>query len=201
MFKNPKIILASASQIRLKLLKNAGINVICKPANIDEDLIKKKSLSNNLTSIALAKKLSIMKAEYISKLYPESYIIGCDQTLEYNGEHFDKPNNLDDLRNHLQIFSGQTHFLNAAVSIVKNGKILWHISDHAEMTMWKFNNDFIENYIKIAGNDIYNSVGGYKLEEVGAQLFSAIKGDYFTILGLPLLPLLAFLRENKLLND
>ena len=201
MFKNPKIILASASQIRLKLLKNAGINVICKPADIDESLIKKESLSNNLTSVALAKKLSIMKAKYISELYPESYIIGCDQTLEYNGKHFDKPHNLDDLRNHLKIFSGQTHFLNAAASIVKNGKILWHISDHAEMTMWKFNDDFIENYIKIAGNDIYNSVGGYKLEEVGAQLFSAIKGDYFTILGLPLLPLLAFLRENRLLND
>ncbi len=200
MIKNHKLILASASKIRLKLLTNAGINVICKPANIDENLIKEKLLTNNITSIKLAEKLSIAKAEYVSNLYPESYIIGCDQTLEYNGQNFDKPSDLNDLRNHLKLFSGQSHFLNAAVSIVQNGKILWQASDSAEMTMWKFNDNFIENYIKIAGDNICSSVGGYKLEEVGAQLFSTIKGDYFTILGLPLLPLLTFLRENKLIK-
>ena len=198
---NPTIILASASKIRATLLENAGLSVRCEAANVDEELVKQSLSADGASAVEVAEVLAEMKAQRVSSRHPEAYVIGCDQTLECEERWFDKPDGMAGVRDHMKALRGKTHRLNAAVCVVHSGKTLWNMTDPAEMTMWDFDDIFMEKYIDAVGPDICDSVGGYRLEGLGAQLFSAVHGDYFTVLGLPLLPLLGFMRANKLVTN
>uniref|UniRef100_UPI0026270F8C Maf family protein n=1 Tax=uncultured Kiloniella sp. TaxID=1133091 RepID=UPI0026270F8C len=128
-----------------------------------------------------------------------SFVIGADQMLNCNGVWFDKPTDLDHAVAHLKALSGKTHQLECSVCVVKNGERLWHHNETASLTMRDLDNDFIMSYLNALGDEALSSVGAYQLEGIGAQLFHKIQGDYFTILGLPLLPLLTFFRHNRIL--
>ena len=191
----PNIILASKSKSRQSLLAGVGVHCICHPANIDEDAVKHYLQKTNASAVDLARQLSHDKALFISAQYPNDYVIGGDQTLECNGRWFDKPISLDDARHHLQTFRNNTHTLHSGVCVAKGGKILWDTVQGVDMVARDYSDDFIENYLTTMGNEVLETVGAYKLEGMGAQLFTHVKGDYFTVLGIPLLPLLQYLRS------
>ena len=194
------VILASASKARGFLLKNAGVPLAdLLPAAIDEDEVKQSLKSEGATAIQVAETLAELKARKISMTNPNSFVIGADQMLNCNGVWFDKPTDLDHAAAHLKGLSGKTHQLECAVCVVKNGERLWHHNETASLTMRPLDDEFIAAYLNKLGDEALSSVGAYQLEGLGAQLFHRIQGDYFTILGLPLLPLLTFLRHNRIL--
>jgi septum formation protein len=188
-----KLILASQSQTRIKLLKAAGLGFEAMSATSDE--AASKLSQQNLAPAQLAEFLAQEKACSLSALYPAHYIIGADQTLNLNGQCFNKPRNMSDVYEHLKSLRGKTHKLHSAISIVKSNKIIFSHTETATLTMREFSDEFLATYIEQAGQDILYSVGCYHYEGLGIQLFEKVQGDYSTILGLPLLPLLAFLRE------
>ena len=192
---NPALILASTSQIRKQILLQAGLNFSSEAPKLDEEKLKQA-----LAPIAphkLAARLSELKSLSLCESHPKSLILGADQTLSLNGKLFNKPANLDEARQHLETLRGQTHTLHSSLTISQNGNVIWQYSEDANLTMRQFSNQYLKNYLNYSGNEILSSVGAYKLEHSGIQLFERIEGDYFTILGLPLLPLLAFLRQQK----
>ncbi|WP_417430903.1 Maf family protein [Kiloniella sp.] len=194
------VILASASKARGFLLKNAGVSLSgLLPAVIDEDEVKQSLKSEGATALQVAETLAELKARKISMTNPNSFVIGADQMLNCNGVWFDKPTDLDHAVAHLKALSGKTHQLECTVCVVKNGERLWHHNETASLTMRDLDNDFIMSYLNALGDEALSSVGAYQLEGIGAQLFHKVQGDYFTILGLPLLPLLTFLRHNRIL--
>lgn len=197
------IILASASEIRAQLLQSAGLTIDIKPAQIDEAEIKQVLTAQNATvgGADLAELLAISKALDISEKFPGALVIGADQTLQCGEILYDKAQNLEDGRKKLLALRGHTHALNSAVVCAKQGEIIWRHTDVAHLTMRDFSLEFLGKYLARTGDDITTSVGGYKLEAEGSQLFSKITGDYFTILGLPLLPLLEFLRSQEILDQ
>jgi septum formation protein len=194
--EDPRIILASASKTRAQLLENAGVAVACMPAHVDEDQAKESLKAEGATPAQIAESLAELKARKIARRMPGVLVIGADQTLELGGQLFDKPPDMDHARAHLQAFSGRTHRLNAAVVVMRDDQVLWHINDHADLTVRPLDAAFIERYLAAVGEDALGSVGAYRLEGLGAQLFEAVRGDFFTVLGLPLLPLLGFLRQH-----
>ena len=141
-----------------------------------------------------------IKAQKVSKLNTDALIIGADQVLECGGTLYNKPLNRTDAVSHLKALRGKTHRLISAVCVVQNNKILWDLTDSVNLTMREISDEFIQSYLNQAGTDIFLSVGGYRLENLGAQLFTRVEGDFFTVLGLPLLPLLEFLRSKQILN-
>jgi septum formation protein len=186
------LILASASPSRRQLLASAGLSFDVAPAGIDEDEVK-RSLGSRATPQELASTLAEMKALRVSAKHPEAMVIGADSTLACNGRMFDKPPTIDAARKQLQALRGQTHELFSSVVVARGGQRLWHWSERARLTMRPFNDAFIDIYLARAGTAVLASVGAYQLEGLGAHLFTRVDGDYFTILGLPLLPLLSFL--------
>jgi septum formation protein len=146
------------------------------------------------TAVALAE----LKASRISRQLPQCLVIGADQMLECNDIWFDKPVDIDHARAHLLSLRGKTHRLANAVCVAKGGTILWRHVDEARLLMRNFDEAFLESYLTRAGEDILSSVGAYQLEGLGAHLFARVEGDFFSILGLPLLPLLDFLRGHKI---
>ena len=191
----PSLILASASPSRRQLLANAGLVFTIEPSGIDEDEVK-RSLGGRAAPQELASTLAEMKAVRVSARHPEAMVVGADSTLACNGRMFDKPPDLAAARSQLQTLRGQTHELFSSVVVARGGERLWHWSERARLTMRPLNDGFIDSYLARAGEDVLTSVGAYQLEGLGAHLFSRIDGDYFTILGLPLLPLLSFLAEH-----
>jgi septum formation protein len=194
------IILASTSSIRRKILFDAGIEHEAISPAIDEAAEKAKLYQKNpnFTPVELAQALSMLKAKSLD--LPGRLIIGADQILSLENQSFEKPKNIDEAKTHLQILRGKTHTLETTISCVKNGVEIWTYVSQPKLTMRNFNDDFLNNYIDQAGTTLLTSVGAYKLEKEGIQLFEKIEGDYFSILGLPILPLLSFLRSEGVIS-
>lgn len=192
------LILASQSAVRKSLLAHAGIAVETVPADIDERAIQQDSGLKDPGEIAAL--LASKKAMFISAKHPGRYVVGADQTLALGEQLFSKPANRAAAAAHIATLSGRTHALHSAVSVVKDGETLFSHVTIARMTMRSLTGSEIAAYIDEAGDAVTASVGAYQLEGIGVHLFERIEGDHFTILGLPLLPLLGFLRSRNLLT-
>ncbi len=190
--------MASASSSRRDILVGAGLDITVDPAKIDEQAFKDRHCTLGLYDVARG--LATEKAQSTAARHPGSIVIGADQTMECDGTAYDKPAHMTAARRHLQQLRGRVHTLHSAVCIVRDQEVLWSIVDDAHMTMRDFDNGFLEDYLTGSGKTVLTSVGCYRLEGTGAHLFSHIDGDFFTILGLPLLPLLGFLREMEILH-
>jgi septum formation protein len=190
------VILASGSATRLTLLRQAGLTVEAIAPSIDEEEMRAAFRSENLPAEACAMALAEMKATRISQRHPGALVIGADQMLICNGVWFDKPADQTHARAYLQSLRGKTHRLVTAAFVARNGQHIWNTIDTAQLTMRPFSDGFLDDYLRRTGPAVLSSVGAYHLEGLGAQLFSRIEGDFFTILGLPLLPLLGFLRDH-----
>lgn len=191
------LILASQSAVRCSLLANAGIAVETIPADIDERAIQQGSDLTDPGDIAAL--LAGEKAKFVSLKQPGRYVIGADQTLALGEKLFSKPANRAVAAVQIGLLAGQTHALHSAVSVTKDGVSLFSHVSVAHMTMRHLTESEIAAYIDEAGDAVTASVGAYQLERTGVHLFERIEGDHFTILGLPLLPLLGFLRSRNLL--
>jgi|TARA_B110000438_G_scaffold218355_1_gene211196 septum formation protein len=189
-----EIILASASSSRANLLRNACIPFETRAPNIDEEPIKASLKQTGAAAIEAAEALAELKAITVSKTMPHALVIGADQILDLEGQWFDKPVDIKQAREHLLSLRGRTHYLATAVVIAFGGVRVWHAHDCPELTMRSFSDAFIDQYLATAGDAILSSVGAYHLEGLGAQLFDKIDGSFFSILGLPLLPVMDFLR-------
>ena len=192
-----KLILASQSRARKMLLENAGLDFEALPADIDERVVQKNSGLSAPGEIALL--LAREKALFVSRQRPGQYVVGADQTLALGQRMFSKPAGRTQAAEQLALLAGQTHELHSAVSVARDGKVLFGDVSVARMTMRRLAAGEIESYLDHAGEAVTTSVGAYQLEGLGVYLFERIEGDHFTILGLPLLSLLAFLRGEKLL--
>jgi septum formation protein len=195
-----RLILASKSPFRSALLKNAGIEFSGESADIDERAVEAPLYESGATPEEVAQVLAEAKALDVSEKNPGAVVIGCDQTLSLGDEIFHKPANMEAAGRQLLQFSGRTHQLNSAVVLVKDGETLWRHVSVARMTMRKLDPAFIGRYLGWVGDSALSSVGAYQVEGPGIQLFEKIEGDYFTIVGLPLLPLLAELRKEHLID-
>ena len=193
--KHP-LILASQSSARKMLLANAGLEFKAVTADIDERGIQLASALSNPREIALL--LAREKAKAISASYPGSYVIGADQTLALGNRLFNKPAGRPQALAQLRDLAGNSHELNSAVAVAHDGQIVFEDVAVARMTMREMTEDELSAYLDAAGDAVTTSVGAYQLESLGIHLFERIEGDHFTILGLPLLPLLAFLRRERL---
>lgn len=189
------LLLASASAVRRRLLQGAGLDFAVEAAQVDEAEIKERlrneGRSVEYTALALAR----AKARAVSRDRPQMLVIGADQMLEQDGRWFDKPADRAEARRHLEAFSGKSHRLVTATSVQQAGAEAWRRVDIATLHVRELSVTFIDGYLDAVGDAALTSVGAYQLEFVGIQLFERIEGDYFTILGLPLLPLLGFLRQ------
>ena len=191
----PKLILASSSPFRRMLMENAGLSFEAHAARIDERAVEAPLENAGAKPDAVALVLARAKAEDVSSRFPDSLVIGSDQTMSLGDSVFHKPTDLADAASHLQALSGVTHRLNSAVAIVSDGVVLWEHLAHAQLTMRPLTVEFIARHLARVGERALSSVGAYQLEGEGIQLFEKIEGDYFTILGLPMLALLKKLRE------
>lgn len=191
-----EVILASASQVRRSLLENAGVPFEVLAAPVDEAEVKEALRAEQASAAAVAETLAELKALHISRRKPEALVIGADQMLECEGRWFDKPATLEEARTQLQALSGKTHSLLASVCVVQGGQRLWHHNEGARLQVRELSEAFLDSYLEAVGEAALTSVGAYQLEGRGAQLFARVQGDYFTILGLPLLALLDFLRNQ-----
>lgn len=189
------IVLASKSLARRAVLEGAGVPVEIAGSGVDEDVTKQALLARGAPPKRIAEALAEEKALAVSHARPE-FVIGADQTLEFAGALHDKVETLDEARDRLKRLRGKTHQLHSAVVVAREGRVVWREVETATLTMRDFSDEFLEDYLAIEGAAALGSVGCYRLEGPGAQLFASIEGDYFAILGLPLLGLLAFLREH-----
>lgn len=195
-----KIILASKSLARAALLKGAGLEVIISNSGVDETSIKEKNKS--LSGSKLADLLAATKAKTVGEMAnSEDYIIGADQVLLFEGEVWDKAKTIMDARFQLKRLRGKTHQLYSSVSVYKNNIQVFKRGEFATLGMRNFSDGFLDDYLLKMGDDVLSTVGCYKLEGIGAQLFERVEGNYFTILGLPLMSLLFFFRKQNILKD
>jgi len=192
------LILASTSEIRRRLLAKAGIPVDVVAPTLDEAHAR-QGLAADLPAAGVAEFLAAAKARTVSATHPDHHVIGADQILILDNAIFAKPGDLAEARRHLASLRGRTHTLITTAVALRGDRVLATITDSASLTMRHFSDAFLDRYLAAAGPDVTRSVGAYRLEELGAQLFERIEGDYFTILGLPLLPLLSFLRAERLI--
>jgi septum formation protein len=194
---NERLVLASQSRARQLLLANAGIDFEAIPADIDERAAQQSAGLSAPADIAML--LARAKAVAVSIQKPDRYVVGADQTLALGQRLFNKPSGRAEAAEQLRGLAGRTHELNSAVAVAHGGEIVFVHVALARMTVRPLNEVEIEAYLDRAGEAVTSSVGAYQIEGLGVHLFERIDGDHFTILGLPLLPLLAFLRSEKLL--
>jgi len=193
----PPLILASSSRIRAKLLEAAGLAFIADPPGLDEGTMRQAiSGEEKLAPEDVAEVLARAKAEAVSDLAPPAYVIGADQVLSLDGRILSKPETMAAARSRLLDLSGRTHGLHTAVALATGGETVWAMSQTSTLHMRSLSPGFIGRYLAAAGDEVLSSVGAYQLEGLGIQLFDRIDGDYFSILGLPLLPLLEALRRE-----
>lgn len=192
------IVLASKSAARAQILRNAGVAVDVRSAGVDEGPLKASALAKGLTSRQIAETLADAKAVAASRGTTD-WTVGADQTLEFEGRLFDKAETVDEAREYLQTLRGKTHQLHAAVALARDGRLIWRDTQSVTLTMRPFSDAFLETYLHRNAEIATSCVGGYALEAEGIQLFEAVEGDYFAVLGLPILPLLAQLRRHDLI--
>lgn len=194
------LVLASKSAARSQVLTGAGVVFETAGAGVDEAAVKAGLLAERATPREVADALAELKAVKVSRNRPGVLVIGADQTLDLRGQLFDKAETVARARERLKLLRGKTHKLHSAVVIARDGQAIWRDVPAARLTMRDFSDAFLEDYLARKGEQILSSVGCYQLEDEGVQLFSRIDGDYFTILGLPLMGLLDFLRLNGVLR-
>ncbi|HVZ68007.1 MAG TPA: Maf family protein [Rhizomicrobium sp.] len=188
------LLLASASETRARLLRNAGVAFDIRPAHVDEDAVKESLLAAGAPPREVAGALAELKAVRVSGSAPDALVLGADQILTIEGELVSKCGNLGEARNLLRRLRGRSHELISALVLAKGGGAIWRHVESAHLTMRGFSDRFLEDYLDAEGEGLLKGVGCYRLEGRGLQLFDRIEGDYFTILGLPLVPLLGVLR-------
>jgi septum formation protein len=197
----PPLILASASKSRARILEAAGLAFIVEPPGLDEAVMRQAvSGEGSLSPHDVAEVLARAKAEAVSELAPKAYVIGGDQVLALGETILSKPDGMEAARGQLLDLSGKTHNLHTAVSVATDGETIWAEATIATLHMRKLSPEFIGRYLAAAGEEVLSSVGAYQIEQLGVQLFDKIDGDYFSILGLPLIPLLDTLRREGVIE-
>jgi len=196
-----RIVLASASRTRRSLLEGAGVPHIVEPSRVDEEELKTGLRAEGVSPVEIAEVLSEAKAMYVSRKHPDAMVLGADQILALGEDTFDKPVDREDALSQLQRLRGHKHELISYAVIVRGGQRIWQAVDRATLVVRADASDaFFDAYLDAAGDDAFNGPGGYRVESLGVQLFSAIDGAHYTILGLPLLALLDYLRANGILE-
>jgi septum formation protein len=194
------IVLASASATRQRLLRDAGVVFTLDVACVDETAVIESLAAEKAPARDVAGLLAELKAVKVSARHPQAFVIGADQVLSVGSEIFQKPGTIAGAREQLRRLRGGTHVLSSAAAVARDGSVIWRVVQEARLTMRAFSDAFLETYLADAGEEILGSVGAYHVEGRGIQLFSRIEGDAFTIMGLPLLPLIDFLRLHGMLK-
>jgi septum formation protein len=194
-----ELLLASASPFRRRMLEAAGVPFRVVPAEVDESALK-RSLAGKVAPEGLAEALAAAKAEAVSGKFPADLVIGADQVLALGDETFGKPHDLIAARAQLERLRGRTHRLLSAVALARGGRVVWSKVDTASLTVRELSAAFLDEYLARCGERLLGIAGAYEIEGLGIQLFDRVEGDYFTIVGLPLLPLLAELRARGMVQ-
>ena len=194
------VVLASSSPGRRAVLASAGVPFEVDPPRVDEDEVKRALRADQESAEGVADVLAELKAARMSARHAGRMVLGADQVLECEGRQYDKPVSRDEAVAQLKELRGRRHRLVSCAVVVRDGQRIWQALDVAELGMRDFTDDFIDRYLDAAGSAVLDGPGAYRVEALGVQLFREIKGSHFTILGLPLLPLLDFLRENGVLR-
>lgn len=192
-----RLILASKSAARRAMLDNAGVPFAVQVADVDEDAVK--AVHDPADAAGLAVELARVKALAVSRHDADAWVLGADQTLAFDGGLISKAKSLDEARARLSAMRGKAHHLHSGAALARNGQIVWSGVDTAAMQVRDFSDAFLDAYLAREGEGLLSSVGSYKLEGMGSQLFDRIDGDYFTVLGMPLWPVLAELRRAGVL--
>lgn len=199
LWRGEPLVLASKSAPRRALLEAAGIALAIDPADIDERAAEAASPQEAATPEGAALLLARAKAFETAKRNKKRIVLGADQTLALGNERFSKPKSRDAARAQLRKFSGKTHALHSGIAVVCDDKVLFETVSSAHLTMHDFSDAFLDAYLDEAGDRVQQSVGAYQLESIGVNLFEKIEGDHFTILGMPLMPLLAYFRSSGMI--
>jgi len=192
------LVLASKSDVRGKMLAAVGLRFEIRPAQLDERAVEAEA--GTADAAAAARLLARAKATAVARTLPGRLVLGADQTLARGAKRFSKPASREQAAEQLRALRGRTHDLHSALALVRDGNVLFDCVDGARLTMRDISDRFLEDYLDMVGDAALASVGAYQLEGIGVHLFERVDGDFFTILGLPLLPLLAYLRQNKLID-
>ena len=191
------IILASASGIRLKILKDHGFNVRVIPAGIDEDEIKNSLLNERLTSFDISRALAETKAKKISSKFINDMVLGADQVLDFKGKIFNKPENMESAVNLMQKLNGNSHFLFSSICLSKNNAVIWMHTEKVILKMKKLSDEFIKNYLDKVGLETIKQYGVYQIEGQGKELFEQIQGDEYSVMGMPIKQLMNYYKINE----
>ncbi len=199
--KPPTVVLASKSVARAAILRDAGVRFTVHAAEIDEGELKKSLRANDTNASGVTEFLAELKALRVSSVHEGALIIGADQVLDCGGHWFDKPVDVASARRDLMTLRDRTHLLVTSVCVVYDSAPIWRYTDQARLVMRAFSDSFLDAYLASAGRAVLGCAGAYQLEGLGVQLFKEIEGDYFSIVGLPLLPLLGFIRSHGVVGQ
>lgn len=200
MTPTPQLVLASKSAGRRQMLEQAGVPIVVDAAQIDEASVKEALKAERASAEQAAETLAELKAIRVAPRHPGALVLGADSILDLDGEWLDKPADLAGARQHLTALRGRRHRIVSAAVLVRDGARIWAHANAATLTMREFSDAFLDDYLARIGELATQSVGAYQIEGMGVQLFAAIDGDPFTIIGLPLLPLLDHLRQHGLVT-